>query len=450
MNLTQTQSMDLAHVWHPCVQAKTAPPPFTIKTAKGIELIAENGRVFWDLISSWWVNLHGHAHPKIANAIAKQAQQLEHVVFTDFTHEPAVELCKELTSYLPLDLSKIFFSDNGSCAVEVALKIARQYWYNQGKTEKKRFISFEKGYHGDTFGSMSVGMTSGYYQPFEDLLFPVFTVPYPHTWVGDQYVDEKEAQALQELTDLLEKHHQDIAAFILEPCIQGAAGIRMCRPEFIKKITEVTKKFDVLVIFDEVVTGFGRTGEFFACIKASISPDIICLAKGLTGGFLSLAITATTEKIYTEFLGDDYKKAFLHGHSYTANPLCCAAALASLEIFKEEKTIEKIALIEQVHYERVIRLKESMPIVRNCRIMGDIAAFDAIGSKDINLKSLLLAEGLFLRPLGDTVYLMPPYCISLEQLNKAYDIIEDVLMKNCSPKSINTNIYTEEHELCVC
>lgn len=450
MSLTDIRSTDRAHVWHLSVQAKTAPPPFIIKSAKGIELVAENGMIFWDLISSWWVNLHGHAHPKISNAIARQAQTLEHVVFTDFTHEPAVELCSKLTSYLPFELSRFFFADNGSSAVEIALKMARQYWYNKGKTEKKKFISFEKGYHGDTFGAMSVGATSGYGKPFEDLFFSVYNVPYPETWIDDPHMEEKEDQSLKVFTELLEKHHKDIAAFILEPCIQGAAGMRMCRPQFVKAITEIAKRFEILVIFDEVVTGFGRTGDFFACLKVGISPDIICLAKGLTGGFLPLALTVTTEKVYEAFLGEDYSTAFLHGHSYTANPLGCVAALASLEIFEEEGVIKKIKLIEEVHNERVMRLRKNISHIRNCRIIGDIAAFDVIGSKNIGLKSLLFSEGLFLRPLGDTIYLMPPYCISLEQLNQAYDKIEKIILKNCSPQAININRHYEEKDVSFC
>ena len=325
-------------LWHPFTQQKTAQNNIAITYAKGSYLYGEKGEPYLDLISSWWVNLHGHAHPEIAQKIYEQALRMEHVLFAGFTHESAIHLCEELKEILPPDLKRFFFSDNGSTAVEVALKMAYQYWYNKGKKEKKLFLSFDGGYHGDTFGAMSVGCQSGFHNTFSDLFFKVLSLPYSATWDGDSEVENKEHYVLTVLDTYMKDHENEIAAFILEPLIQGASGMRICRPEFLKKVIERVQQAGILIIFDEVMTGFGRTGSYFALSQIGVTPDFLCLSKGITGGFLPLALTVTRDKIYDAFLSNEWKYAFAHGHSYTANPLACAAAVASLSILKREDT----------------------------------------------------------------------------------------------------------------
>ena len=418
------RDFDARHLWHPFTQAQTAPAPILVKEASGAWLSAADGIKYLDLISSWWVNLHGHSHPRIARAIAEQAAKLEHVVFAGFTHEPAIELARRVLAHLPPTMTRLFYSDNGSTAVEVALKMAFQFWRNSGDTRRKRFIAFEGGYHGDTIGAMSAGRTSGFYLPFEELMFDVDIVPYPATWEGDVDVDAREAEALVALDRLLQ-HAQHYAAAIIEPLLQGASGMRLCRPQFLRTVAERLSRANVLLIFDEVMTGFGRTGDIFACIKAGVAPDILCCAKGITGGFLPLAATITHERIYEAFLGEGVERAFLHGHSYTANPLGCAAGIASLNVFASENTLPRIAAIESLHSAHLKDLRVGAGIER-ARCLGSIAAFEVGGAAAYGsemggrLRELALREGLILRPLGNVIYLMPPYCITDAELEAAY------------------------------
>ncbi len=421
---------DRLHIWHPFTQAGIAPDPVPISTARGAVLYAEDGREYLDLISSWWVNLHGHAHPKIAAAVAAQAANLEQVLFAGFTHAPAVELAERVTSHLPGDLERVFFSDDGSTAVEVALKLAHQYWRNHGQPQRVRYLAFEGAYHGDTVGAMSAGSSMGLFDHWRSLLFEVTTMPYPATWDGDENVDSREAECLAALDVYLCKHGDETAAMIVEPLVQGAAGMRMCRPAFLKKLGQRLADAEVLLIFDEVMTGFGRTGEMFACIKAGLTPDMICLSKGLTGGFLAMSMTVCRERIYQCFLGDTLDKAFAHGHSFTANPLGCAAGIASLDLMEEEATRERIKAIEVLHRERIARLADHPRITRR-RVSGTIAAFDVkcedhgyASSVGPELKTYFMDHGLLIRPLGNVVYLLPPYCIDDNQLHRAYDVIE--------------------------
>ncbi len=424
--------LDRAHVWHPFTQEQTAPAPIEIVAAKGSRLIGANGKEFLDLISSWWVNIHGHAHPRIAQAIAEQARTLEQVIFAGFTHAPAARLATELTHRLPAGLERVFFSDDGSTSVEVAMKMALQFWRNQGE-ERRRFLAFEGGYHGDTVGAMSAGRSSGFFDAFEAMLFSVDPLPYPATWQGDDQVEDKERAALRTLDAYLERHGHEIAALIIEPLVQGASGMRMCRPSFLQALRSRLEQANVLLIFDEVMTGFGRTGELFACQKVQVTPDIICLSKGLTAGFLPLAVTVCRNEIYQAFLGETFDRAFTHGHSFTANPLGCAAALASLQVFDEENTLAKLSLIEAVHRDAFARLALH-PKVRRLRLTGTIAAMDIVAEKEgytspvgAKLKDYFHAQGLLLRPLGNVLYLLPPYCISESELRRAYDIIEHAL-----------------------
>lgn len=425
---------DRQYVWHPFRQEKNSQPLLGIVRGKGALLFDEQGGSYLDLVASWWLNLHGHAHPTIAKAIGDQALVLEQVLFADATHPQAATLARRLVEVLPESLTRIFYSDNGSSAVEIALKMAYQYWYNQGRTERRRFIAFEGGYHGDTFGAMATGRTTGFYKPFESYLFQVDFMPYPDTWEGDPDVDAKEEVALAWLETYLVQHAKEAAAMIMEPLVQGASGMRMCRPTFIQRVAKLLREHDILVIFDEVMTGFGRTGELFACQKIQVTPDLICLSKGLTGGFLPLAVTAATEAIFEAFLGDTFDKAFAHGHSFAANPLGCAAALASLSLFEEEDTLSAIRRINSIHREKINWLSERHPFIQYGRVMGGIAAFNlktsgkgSASATGRRLKEEFQKRGLFLRPLGSVIYLIPPYCITSDQLIHGYEQIDDVM-----------------------
>jgi len=426
-------AMDRAHVWHPFTQAATAPAPVQAVRGQGAKLFTADGRELIDLVSSWWVNPHGHAHPAIAQAIARQAATLEQVLFADFTHEPAARLASELATVLPGDLDRVFYSDNGSTAVEIALKMAYQYWRNQGRAERTRFAAFQGGYHGDTVGAMSVGMTSGYYQDFEPLTFKVDFLPYPATWLGDADIEEKEAQALAVLSNYFSVHAGTVAGVILEPLVQGASGMRMVRPAFVKAVAELARAAGGMVIFDEVMTGFGRTGTMFACEQAEVVPDIICLAKGLTAGFVPMAVTVATEAIYQGFLGDTFDRALAHGHSFTANPIGCAAALAGLKLFEQEGTLARIAALEAVHAERLTALANHAGL-RRPRWRGSIGAVELAGGDSgygaeigRKLKRYFLEQGFFARPLGEVFYILPPFCLTPGELHRAYDTLQSAL-----------------------
>ncbi|MGL9732874.1 MAG: adenosylmethionine--8-amino-7-oxononanoate transaminase [Wolbachia sp.] len=423
MNLSER---DRKIIWHPFTQEEVAKLPIVIKEAHGSYLYDENSKPYLDLISSWWVNLHGHTHFKIAHAIYKQSMTLEHVIFAGFTHEPAVTLCEKLKILLPDKLSKFFFSDNGSTAVEVALKMAYQYWWNQNNCERTIFLSFEGGYHGDTFGAMSVGVKSGFHDVFSNLLFSVLTVPFPETWDGDEEIASKEGHSLEVLEGYLRACSRKIAALILEPLVQGASGMRMCRPEFVRKVINLVRQHGILIICDEVMTGFGRTGTYFAFEKTQIVPDFLCISKGLTGGFLPLALTVTTEEVYLAFLSEHFTKAFAHGHSYTANPLGCAAAIASLDLLVKHDTMESIKRINDIHKKELINLSKACKNVQNVRVTGTIAAFDIYSAQILKMK--FLEHGLLIRPLGNSVYLLPPYSISTSELEEAYNKIRDIFL----------------------
>jgi adenosylmethionine-8-amino-7-oxononanoate aminotransferase len=418
--------LDRAHIWHPFTQELTAPPPLVAVSAEGARIRADDGRDYVDLVSSWWVNLHGHAHPAIAAAVAAQAASFEQVIFADFTHGPAAMLATRLAALLPGDLDRVFYSDDGSTAVEVALKIALQYFTNRGVGGRQRIVAFEGGYHGDTVGAMSMGRSSGYFRAWEGLLFPVAAVPFPETWLGDDDVVAKETLALVELDRQLASN--DVAAVIVEPLIQGAGGMRMCRPDFLREVADRVKAAGALLIFDEVMTGFGRTGAPFACLKAGVVPDFVCLSKGITGGFLPMGATVCREPIHQAFLGASVDLAFLHGHSYTANPLGCAAGLASLDLLLSGECIERIGRIENIHRQRLSALAATGRISRP-RVTGTIAAVDldrdgAGSDPGLRLKAFFRERGMLLRPLGRVAYFLPPYCIDEADLQAAWDALD--------------------------
>jgi adenosylmethionine---8-amino-7-oxononanoate aminotransferase len=411
---------DKAFIWHPFTQIKDENAPILIKRAQGTTLFAEDGKEYIDAISSWWVNIHGHAHPHIAQAIAHQAMELEQVIFARFTHEPAINLAEQLLMNLPTHFSKVFFSDNGSTSVEVAIKMALQFFHNQGITRKTKIISFENAYHGDTFGAMSVSGKSAFNAPFNPLLFEVFSIPIPNAFnchdVRTQFLD------------LIEKG--DISAFIFEPLVQGSAGMQMYEAEYLDELIAIAQQNHIVCIADEVMTGFGRTGELFAIDYLENKPDIICLSKGITGGFMPLGVTICSKTIYNTFISEDINKTFFHGHSYTANPLACAAANASLDLLLSEncqEAIEEIGLLHALFAEKI----RAHSFIKNVRQTGTILAFEfntnenssyfnSIKDKAYNF---FIENGVLLRPLGNTIYLMPPYCITAKELNTVYNVI---------------------------
>ncbi|WP_421774599.1 adenosylmethionine--8-amino-7-oxononanoate transaminase [Gracilimonas sp.] len=418
------------NLWHPFTILKDAPDPIKVNSGKGSWLTLEDGTEVLDAISSWWVNIHGHSHPEVADAIYEQAKTLEHVIFAGFTHDPAEQLAEMLVEKLPKNLNRVFYSDNGSTAVEVGMKMAYQFWKNKGE-DRTTFICFEGAYHGDTFGAMSAGERSVFTDVFKDLLFDVDVLPFPETWIGDKERGQKEDEVIDKLEDLLSSNPDKYAGILMEPLVQGAGGMRMCSAEFMQKLHWVNRQFGVLLILDEVMTGFGRTGDYFACQRAQVEPDIICLSKGITGGFMPLAATVCSDEIFQTFNSTDPMKTFWHGHSYTANPLGCAAGVASMKVLEREEAFKKF---ENIHYSEIEKLK-SHPKLEHFRITGTIAAMDIKNeeeggylnsvAKDIKKKSVDC--GVLLRPLGNVLYMMPPYCTTEEELRKIYQTISDIV-----------------------
>ena len=410
-------------IWRPFTQEKTAEKPVKITKADGIWLYDENGKRYADMISSWWVTAHGHGNKEIAAVIAQQASTLEQVILTAFTHQPAETLVQNLKAVLPPTLKNFFFSDNGSTAVEVALKIAYQYFKNRGDTQRRKYLCLEGGYHGDTYGAMSAsGKHSMYHFNFSEFFFDTFTIPVPETYEGVEALEASEDHILKNLEKQLQAENSSFCALIVEPLIQGARGMVMYRQQFLEKLIKIVRSFGILVIFDEVFTGFYRTGRFFAMDYVSEKPDIVCLSKALTGGFLPLSLTIATNEIYKAFLSDDPNKALIHGHSYTGNPIACAAACKSLEIFMYPETCQKVATIEQFYRSHPL---EGVSKRRTC---GLIDAFD-VGSPQ-TAKSLVLnlfERGIFMRPLESTLYVLPPLCVTTEELTWVYDEIRNAL-----------------------
>jgi adenosylmethionine-8-amino-7-oxononanoate aminotransferase len=409
---------DAAYTWHPYTQHGLGEPPIEIARASGAYLYDANGRRIFDAISSWWVTLHGHAEPSIAAAIGEQAKTLEQVIFAGFTHEPAALLAESLIARVPRGLRRVFFSDDGSTAVEVAVKIALQHWQNRGE-RRRLVVALENAYHGDTFGAMSVSARGLFTDPFAEQLFEVARLPDP--------VDGDPVAAFEQLLDT---RGADVAALIVEPMVLGAGGMRVWPADRLRALRELCADRGPLFIADEVFTGFGRTGPLFACEHAGISPDLMCLSKGITGGFLPMGATLATEELFAGFRSDDRKRTLFHGHSYTANPIACAAARASLALLDDACDARRAA-IERSHRAAAARLAATKGIA-NVRVLGTILAADlvvadggylsAIGPA---LKRRALEAGVLLRPLGDTVYLLPPYCTTERDLASAYDVIAE-------------------------
>jgi adenosylmethionine-8-amino-7-oxononanoate aminotransferase len=414
---------DLEVIWHPCTQMKDHEtlPLIPIRSGKGVYLYDFDGNDYIDAVSSWWVNLFGHSNERINNKIKAQLDTLEHVLLAGFTHEPAVELAHKLVNLTPKELRKVFYVDNGSSAVEAALKMSYHYHLNKGK-RKPVFLSLTNSYHGETIGALSVGDVSLYKETYEQLLIQNMQVQVPI----DQSIEAAQI-ALDALENLLKEKASDIAALILEPLIQGAGGMHMYHPLYLSGARELTKEYDVHLIADEIMTGFGRTGKMFACEHADISPDFMTLSKGLTGGYLPLSVVMTTDDVYQAFYCDyNEHKAFLHSHSYTGNPLACAAALATLEIFEENDVLgenEKKAAYIKKELEKFLDLKN----VKSIRQQGMVTAIELVGyeaEQRIGLKiyEYALTQGVLLRPLGHIIYFMPPYVISYDEIDKMIDV----------------------------
>lgn len=411
-------------IWYPFTQMKLASPPIYIESAKGCTLYAKDGKQYIDAISSWWVNIHGHCNPYIAQKIFEQSLKMEHVIFAGFTHTPAIDLATSLVEILPSNITKIFYSDNGSTAVEVALKMALQYWHNKGIYNKTKIIAFENAYHGDTFGAMSVGAKSAFNAAFEKYLFQVDYIPTPNK-------DNLEV-VKRKFTKLVDA--DDVASFIFEPLVQGAGGMLVHKPQYLDELLKIARDKNVICIADEVMTGFGRTGKNFATDYLQNKPDIICLSKGITGGFMPLGVTACSQNIFEAFYSDEVNKTFFHGHSYTANPLACAAANASLQLLLSDPCQSQIINITRNHAAFAESIKND-PFVKEVRHQGTILAIELKTREDSSYFNSIkdevyhycLENGLLLRPLGNTLYIMPPYCITNEELEKIYRVIIGVL-----------------------
>jgi adenosylmethionine-8-amino-7-oxononanoate aminotransferase len=422
-------------IWHPFTNSLLDPAPLQVERAEGVYLYTKDGRKILDAISSWWVNLHGHANPRIAAAIAGQAKKLEHVILAGFTHEAAEELAARLRKWVAPELTHLFFSDDGSTAVEVALKIAVQHFSNQRRAEKSEIVALEHGYHGDTAGAMSVSGDSPFTDAFRAMRYPVHRVHSAYCYrcpVGLRR-ETCHIECVQQLESLLEERGDKIAAVIVEPLLQGAGGMITHPVEFLKKVRALCGDNDVLLIADEVLTGFGRTGKMFACDLAGVVPDLMCLSKGITGGFLAMGVTLCTDKVEAAFRSEDRLHTFYHGHSYTGNALACAAANASLQIFDDEPVFDRIATIARINAERLAQLR-GLHQVGETRQIGTIGAIELragdagyLSAMRPKLYQFFLERGVLLRPLGNVVYVLPPYVISPDELHRVYDVIEEAV-----------------------
>lgn len=427
---------DRACLWHPYTQALTAAAPLPVARAQGVYLYTEDGRRILDGISSWWVNIHGHSHPKLNEALAAQARELEHVVFAGCTHRPAVELAERLLALLPRGLTRIFYSDNGSTAVEVALKLACQYWQNRGQPNRRTFLTLHHAYHGDTVGAMSASEDSVFTRAFTSLLFPVMRAHPPYCYRCPLGLTRAACQidCLSDLEARLEGA-DSIAGVVVEPMLQAAGGMIVWPAEFLAGVRQLCDRYGTLLIADEVLTGFGRTGRMFASEHAAVRPDLVCLSKALTAGYLPLGATAATERIYQAFLSEDRTKTFFHGHSYTANPLACAVGLASLDLFRENAVIERVQALE-------CQLRAGLEPLRSLPCVGDIRVIGGVGIVELespsagyldhrggDLSAAFLDRGLLLRPLGNVLYFMPPYVITESEVDWVLGQIAEVLVE---------------------
>ena len=405
-------------VWHPYTQMLSPPPPLPVERAEGVYLHTSDGRKILDGISSWWVNIHGHSHSRLNRAIRQQAEKFSQVIFAGFTHQPGAQLAEELVRRTPASLRRVFFSDDGSTAVEVALKMAYQYWRNQGQEQRRLFVAFEHAYHGDTFGAMAVGDVREFHDHFSSLFFEVRRA---------RHDDDS-------LEQILDNEGTRVAAVIIEPMVEAAGGMKIWPASVLSHVRHLTKRHDIPLITDEVFTGFGRTGSMFACEHGPVEPDLMCLSKGLTGGYLPLAATLASEQIYQSFLSQDHSRTLFHGHSFTGNALSCAVALESLALFDEEQRLERVSELEGIFRERLAHLS-GLATVREVRGIGALAVVELepqaqagyLDSQGPQLYRAFLDRGLLLRPLGNVLYFLPPYVITDAQVHWVFDNITEVL-----------------------
>lgn len=439
MNLVEK---DLEYIWHPCSQMKDYEElkPIIINYGKGIYLYDKNGKEYMDIVSSWWCNLLGHSNPKINEAIKNQLDKLEHVIFANFSHEPAITLCHELMKVVPKGLHKFNFSDNGSSSIECALKMSFQYMYQTGRRKKTRFMALSDGYHGETIGALSVGSLDLYAEIYKPMLMDIIRVDAPDCYRCSygKCRDNCNAECFEKAYKMFEMFADEVCAMIVEPLVQGSAGMRIYPPIYLKKLRKACDQYDVLLIADEIATGFGRTGKMFAFDHAEVSPDIMCVSKGLTGGYMPMSIAITTDEIYNAFYADyNEGKAFMHSHTYSGNPLGCSAALAVQKILKEEDILNKAS--ETAIYLNN-KLKEAFYEHKNLgeiRNIGLINAIELVEDKeekkgfDSNLRvgyqiyKKALEKGLILRPLGNVLYFNPPLNINKEEIDKAVKLCRD-------------------------
>jgi adenosylmethionine-8-amino-7-oxononanoate aminotransferase len=410
-------------VWHPFTQHGLMPEFKTISRADGAWLHAEDGSRYLDAIASWWVITHGHCHPRIQSAIRRQAETLDQIIFANFTHQPAEELAARLVEITPAGLDYVFYSDSGSTSVEVALKMALGFWLNSG-TPRHRIVTLQHGYHGDTIGTMSAGERGGFTRAYEPLLFEVETLPFP---------EPGREQATLDALEVACRVSPPPAALIVEPLVLGAGGMRIYGAATLAQMKRICERFEVLLIADEVMTGWGRTGTLFACEQAGVVPDIACYSKGLTGGSLPLAVTMCAARIFEAHFSDDRRKTFFHSSSYTANPIACAAALENLRIWQDEPIMDRIGRITAEHRRRLPRLA-AIDGVSDTRQIGTIAAFeiDQPGTDYFSglgpiMQRFFFARGQLIRPLGNTVYMMPPYCVTDAELGLLYDTVAELV-----------------------
>lgn len=426
--MNEWQTRDLEHIWHPCSQMKDYEdfPPIVIERGKGAYLYDVEGRSYLDAVSSWWVNLFGHSNSRINAAIQRQVNDLEHVIFANFSHRPAIELAERIARITPPGLDRVFFADNGSSAVEAALKMSFQYQQQVGNTSKTRFAAITDAYHGETLGALSVGDLDLYSKIYKPLMMKTlraagpdcFRCPWGKTRQGC------DAECFTDLEKTVQEKHREICGIIIEPLIQCAAGMKIYPPAYLRKLRELCSRYDIHLIADEIAVGFGRTGKMFACEHAGISPDIMCLSKGLTAGYMPLSLVVTTDRIYQAFYSDYTElKAFMHSHSYTGNPIACAVANESLNIFEDENVLEKNVLKSKFIAGLVADLIKNHPHIGEFRQLGMVGALELV--EDISSKKafdwkkrvgyaiykIALGNGVLLRPLGNIIYFMPPYAV---------------------------------------
>ncbi len=434
-DLNILQQKDLNHIWHPCSQMKDYEdfPPIIIDRGKGAYLYDTEGKSYLDAVSSWWVNLFGHANERINKALCDQAQKLEHVIFADFSHEPAIDLAREIVRITPANLNKVFFADNGSSAVEAALKMSFHYHQQTGRTGKTRFAAVTDAYHGETLGALAVGSLDLYSQIYRPLLINTFKAAGPDCYrcpCGKKR-ETCDAECFVSLESMVAEHADEICGVIIEPLVQCAAGMKIYPPAYLKKVRQLCTKHNIHFIADEIAVGFGRTGKMFACEHAAVSPDIMCLSKGITAGYLPLSLVVATDEIYSAFYADYRElKAFLHSHSYTGNALACAVARESLRIFREENVLSGNEQKSRMIGEKVQELFGGHPFVGEYRQLGMIGALELVADRKTkegfdwqrrvgyNIYRIALTKGVLLRPLGNVIYFMPPYVVQKEDIEK--------------------------------